>query len=325
MGNWIESLTLQDLLPYAVRLWRVLIILVAGYVATVILRRVIRTLRYRIGQILARHGETNELELNKRADTLAGILQKVIFIAIMLAAVFMALNELGFNVAPLLASAGVAGLAIGFGAQSLVKDVVTGFFMLLENQIRVGDIVMINGTGGVVEEINIRTTVLRDLEGIVHIFPNGSINTLANRTREFSYYVSDVGIAYKEDTDRVCEVLREVSKDMTEDAAYAPFILEPLEILGVDKFGDSAVVIKIRIKTLPGRQWFVGREMNRRIKKRFDESGIEIPFPHRSLYVGEASKPFRIQMSLPDRDELRTLVREVIEEMQVSGSSGAAR
>jgi small conductance mechanosensitive channel len=137
--------------------------------------------------------------------------------------------------------------------------------------------------------------------------------------------VSDVGIAYKEDTDRVCEVLREVSKDMTEDAAYAPFILEPLEILGVDKFGDSAVVIKIRIKTLPGRQWFVGREMNRRIKKRFDESGIEIPFPHRSLYVGEASKPFRIQMSLPDRDELRTLVREVIEEMQVSGSSGAAR
>lgn len=325
MGTWIESLTFQDLLPYAVRLWRVLIILVAGYVATVVLRRVIRTLRYRIGQVLAKRGETNELELNKRADTLAGILQKVVFIVIMLAALIMALNEMGFNVAPLLASAGVAGLAIGFGAQSLVKDVVTGFFMLLENQIRVGDIVAINGTGGVVEEINIRTTVLRDLSGTVHIFPNGSINTLANRTREFSFFVADVGVAYKEDTDRVCEVLREVSKDLCDDPEYGPFILEPLEILGVDGFGDSAVIIKVRIKTIPGRQWFVGREMNRRIKRRFDETGIEIPFPHRSLYVGEASKPFRIQMSLPDRDELRTLVREVIEEMQVSGGSGAVR
>ncbi len=325
MENWINSLTVPDLLPYLRHLIRVVVILVGAYIAIAILRRVIRTVRHHFGEVMTRHGETNQLELNKRADTLAGILQKVVTVLIVVAAIIMSLNELGFNIAPLLASAGIVGLAVGFGAQTLVKDVVTGFFMLLENHIRVGDIVGINGTGGVVEEINIRTTVLRDLSGTVHVFPNGSIETLSNRTREFSFFVFDVGVAYKEDTDRVNEVLMEVSADLCADPEYQPFILEPLEILGVDQFGDSAVVIKARIKTVPGKQWFVGRQANRRIKKAFDEKGIEIPFPHRSLYVGEASKPFRMEMALPDRNNLRTLVREVMEEMQVGGNSGGSR
>jgi small conductance mechanosensitive channel len=187
-------------------------------------------------------------------------------------------------------------------------------FLLVENQIRVNDVVVINGTGGLVEEINLRTTVLRSLDGTVHIFPNGAITSLSNMTREYSYYVFDVGVAYKEDTDRVVEVLREVGRELREDPEYAPLILEPLEVLGLDKFADSAVIIKARIKTLPVQQWKVGREMNRRIKKRFDELGIEIPFPHMSLYFGEASKPVRLQLDGATREELKALIREVLDE-----------
>ncbi len=212
----------------------------------------------------------------------------------------------------------MAGVALGFGAQSIVKDVISGFFLLIENQIRVNDVCVLNGTGGLVEEINLRTTVLRSLDGVVHIFPNGSITSISNMTREFSFYVFDVGVAYKEDTDKVSQVLRDIGAEMQADEEFADSILEPLEIMGVDKFADSAVIVKARIKTQPIRQWAVGREMNRRIKKRFDELGIEIPFPHMSLYFGEASKPIAITGGAAiDRDELKKTVREVLEEAGV--------
>ena len=149
---------------------------------------------------------------------------------------------------------------------------------------------------GAVQEIHLRTTVLRGLDGTVHVFRNGSISTLSNMTKRFSYYVVDLGVAYKEDTDRVCQVVREVVDEMQRDEKYRDSILEPVEILGVDDFADSAVVIKLRIKTLPIKQWEVGREFRRRIKYRFDQEGIEIPFPHLSVYVGEASKPFRLNI-----------------------------
>ena len=186
-------------------------------------------------------------------------------------------------------------LAVGFGAQTLVRDVISGFFLIFENHLRVGDVAMIEGTGGIVEAINLRTTVLRDLEGTVHVFPNGSFSRVSNRTKEFSYYVVDVGVAYKEDTDRVCEVLRAVAQDLQRDPAYSPSILAPLEVLGVDAFADSQVTIKVRIKTIPLKQWEVGRELRRRIKQAFDRHGIEIPFPHLSVYFGEASRPWRLE------------------------------
>lgn len=294
---------------------RVSIILLAALIAQWLLRGIIRRVKENVLEVMRRHSSGSDIEMTKRADTLAGIVRKALTAALWFVASMTALRQLGFDLAPILAGAGVAGVALGFGAQSIVKDVISGFFLLIENQIRVNDVCVLNGTGGLVEEINLRTTVLRSLDGVVHIFPNGSITSISNMTREFSYYVFDVGVAYKEDTDKVSEVLREIGAGMQADAEFQDAILEPLEILGVDKFADSAVIVKARIKTQPIRQWSVGREMNRRIKKRFDELGIEIPFPHMSLYFGEASKPIAITGGAAiDRDELKKTVREVLEE-----------
>ena len=217
--------------------------------------------------------------------TLGAIFRKTVTVAIYALAVAMVLKEAGFDIGPILAGAGVVGLAVGFGAQNLVRDVISGLFLLVENQIRVHDVVNINGTGGLVEEINLRTTVLRGLDGAVHIFPNGSIQTLSNLTREYSYYVFDIGVSYMEDTDHVASVMEEVADGLRSDAVYGPLILDPLEVLGVERFGESAVHLKARIKTKPIQQWRVGREMNRRLKKRFDELGIDLPYPQRTIHV----------------------------------------
>ena len=223
----------------------------------------------------------------KRAETLAHVVQDVARVLIVAVGSLMILSELGLNVAPLLAAAGIGGLAIGFGAQSLVKDMITGFFILLENQIRVGDVVEIAGVSGVVEEVRLRTIRLRDLSGNFHIVPNGSVDKVMNYTYLYSYYLFDVGVAYREDVDEVMAVLKDVGAELQTDPEFNSDILEPLEMLGVDQFADSAVIIKCRIKTQPIQQWRIGREMNRRIKKAFDAKGIEIPFPHVSVYWGE--------------------------------------
>jgi small conductance mechanosensitive channel len=199
----------------------------------------------------------------------------------------MILEKLGIQIGPILAAAGVLGLAVGFGAQKLVEDVISGFFILLEDQIRVNDVVVISGTGGLVEKVNLRMVVLRDLAGNVHYIRNGSIGTVTNMTKEYSRYVFDIGVAYREDTDEVVEVIKKVDEEMRADSGFKDLILEPIEILGVDKFADSAVIIKARTKTKPVQQWAVGREFNRRLKKKFDELGIEIPFPHTTLYMGQ--------------------------------------
>jgi len=212
-------------------------------------------------------------------------------------AALVVLRELGVEIGPILASAGVAGLAIGFGAQNLVRDVISGFFLILENQVRVGDVAVVNGTGGLVERVNFRTIVLRDLSGTVHVFPNGTITTLANLTREWSAYVFDIGVAYKEDVDRVMEIMREVGRELRADESFGHNMVADVEVFGVDAFADSAVVIKGRLRTKPIKQWDVGREYRRRLKHAFDAQGIEIPFPHRSIYFGEASKPILAQMT----------------------------
>jgi small conductance mechanosensitive channel len=192
-------------------------------------------------------------------------------------------------VRPILAGAGIVGLAVGFGAQYLVRDVIAGFFLVLEDQVRVGDVAVVNGTGGVVETVTFRTVVLRDDAGTVHIFPNGSVTTLANMTKGWSGYVVDVEIGYKEDPDRVIAAMRRVAEELRRDPAYGPLILEPIEIFGVDGFKEAGIVIKARLKTLPIRQWSVGREYRRRLVRAFAAEGIEVP--SRILQVLEVGKP----------------------------------
>ena len=219
------------------------------------------------------------IERAKRTRTLGTVIRNASTALIVGIAALMILRELRVDIAPVLAGAGIVGLAVGFGAQTLVRDIISGFFLILENQVRVGDAAAINGTPGLVEAINLRTIVLRDDEGTVHVFPNGAITTLANRSKEYSYYVIDVALSYNEDPDRVSAVLREVGEKLQADDRFGPFILEPLEILGIDAFADWWVQLRVRIKTVPLKQWEVGRELRRRILKAFEENGIDIPLP----------------------------------------------
>ncbi len=231
----------------------------------------------------------------KRVKTLTGLLRIICLTLVWIVGIVMSLDQIGLDITPILAGAGIVGLAVGFGAQNLVRDVINGFFVILENQVRVGDVAIVNGTGGLVEAISFRTITLRDLSGKVHIFPHGTVTTMANMTKGWSAYVMNIGVAYKVDTDRVAEIMREVGKDLQQDEPFGKKMLEPIEILGVEAFGESAVEIKVRIKTLPIEQWGVGREYRRCFKKAFDRKNIEIPFPHRTLYMGEASPPWVVK------------------------------
>jgi len=232
----------------------------------------------------------DEPEFLKRTQTLGSIVRYALTVVIFIVASMTVLKEFGIEIGPLLAAAGIVGLAIGFGAQSLVKDVISGFFILLEDQIRVGDVVQISGKGGLVERVNLKTTILRDLAGNVHYVPNGQIDVVTNMTKDYSRYVFDIGIAYREDVDEVIEVIKEVDGEMRNDPEFKDDIIEPIEILGLDQFANSAIVIKARTTTMPIKQWRIGREFNRRLKKKFDERNIEIPFPHVTLYMGQDKK-----------------------------------
>ena len=243
-----------------------------------------------------RHEGESVEEVEKRVGTLASILQRTASFLLWGVVGMIVLRELGVDVAPLIAGAGVAGLAVGFGAQNLVRDVLSGFFMIVDNQIRAGDVVVINGTAGLVESLNLRRTTLRDVEGMVHIFPNGSINSLSNRTMGWSAAVFDIGVAYHEDTDRVAALMQEVGDALAGDPAYAGAVLERFEILGVDAFQESAVVVKARLKTRPGEQWRLGREYRRRLKKAFEAAGIEVPFPQRVLTLGATARPLDVRV-----------------------------
>lgn len=240
------------------------------------------------------------LERAKRARTLGSVITNIATVVVLGIAALMILQEFRVNISPALTGAGILGVALGFGAQNLVKDLIGGFLLILENQIRVGDVVAINGTGGLVEAINLRTTILRDEEGTVFIFPNGSITTLANRSMQFSYYVLNLPLAYGVDTDKATAVVQELADRMQKEDRYAPFILAPLEILGVDAFEQTAVRLKVRIKTAPLKQWDVGRELRRRIYATFGERGIELWSPQKSLNVNPGGPaPARAR---PDND-----------------------
>ena len=274
---------------------RVLMMLVIAWIVVGIFKVMLRKMEKRLVQRGQEEGDV-PTEAAKRAETLVRLLRQGVVIVVWVMFGLVILRQLGVEIGPILASAGVAGLAVGFGAQNLVRDVISGFFMILENQVRVGDVAIVNGTGGLVERVNFRTIVLRDLSGVVHVFPNGTVSTLANLTREWSAYVFDIGVAYKEDTDRVIQIMKQVGEELRDDVHFGRLMVADVEIFGVDAFADSAVIIKGRLKTLPIKQWEVGREFMRRIKKTFDREGIEIPFPHQSIYFGEASKPFLAQL-----------------------------
>ncbi len=272
---------------------RILLIAIVAAIA-------IRAVRFgltKLQDILMKWKEQQEQEriaAEKRVKTLTGLLNAIATTLVWVIAVIMGLDQIGLDITPIIAGAGIAGLAVGFGAQNLVRDVINGFFIILENQIRIGDVAIVNGTGGLVEAITYRTITLRDLHGTVHIFPNGTVTTLSNMTTGWSGCVLDIRVAYKEDTDKVAAVMRQVGEELQQDPDLGPKILEPMEIMGVDRFGESEVIVRGRLKTVPIQQWTVGREYRRRLKKAFEREGIEIPFPHRTLYMGEASRPFAV-------------------------------
>lgn len=273
----------------------IIVILLFAVVALRVVAYILKRVRHLVVARVNKRGKADAVEQEKRVETLLGILSSSLRITIWAMILMLLLRKLGVDIAPLIAGAGIVGLAIGFGAQELVRDVISGFFMLLEDHIRAGDVAIVNGTGGLVQSIGLRTTVLRDLSGVVHVFQNGKISSLSNMTKEWSAMVFDIGVAYKEDTDSVVAVMKEVAAGLQADPEYADKILEPLEVFGVDQFGDSAVVIKARIKTRPIEQWAVGREYRRRLKYAFDKRGIEIPFPHRTVYWGAEIAPLEMR------------------------------
>jgi len=238
-----------------------------------------------INRHLERLSRDAEAARTARVRTLLPMLRTALRILLIIVVGLIMLNELGVNIAPLLAGAGVIGIAIGFGSQKLVQDLINGVFLLAEDAIAVGDVVHVAGQGGVVEALSIRSIRLRSLDGTVHIVPFSAVTTVSNMTKDFAFAVFDIGVAYGEDTDRVVEVLRALGAEMRAEPRWANVIREPLEVMGVDRFLDSAVVIRCRFRTNPGSQWAVSREFNRRYKKRFDEVGIEIPFPYRKVVV----------------------------------------
>jgi moderate conductance mechanosensitive channel len=248
---------------------------------------------------------TGDPEQTKRLETLGRAFRYISGVLITLIAGMLVLSEVGISIAPILASAGVIGIAVGFGAQSLIKDYFTGFFLLVENQVRQGDVVQVADKGGLVEEITLRYIRLRDYEGTVHFIPNSQVVTVTNRSRGFAFAVIDIHVAYKENTDRVYEVMRRVGAEQRADAEVGDRILEDLEIAGVDKWDNSAVVIRCRFKVRPLEQWGVRREYLRRLKMAFDAEGIEIPFPHLTIYAGQDSKavPMPIRMLEGERAE----------------------
>lgn len=247
-------------------------------IAALIILRLVKAAINRVGQRMQSRGST--LDDQKRVETLTRVLKYVANVVVLLLGALIALGTIGISIAPVLAAAGVVGLAVGFGAQSLVKDYFTGIVLLMENQIRAGDFIEVGGKSGTVENVTLRYVRMRDAQGNVHFVPNGQIDSVTNSTMEFAYALIDVGIAYKEEVDAAIQVMQKVGAELAEDKEWSVKITEPMATFGVQELADSAVVVRVRFKTTPGDQWGVRREYNKRIKAAFDNVGIEIPFPH---------------------------------------------
>ncbi len=269
---------LQGLGGVAVSGLRICVILVVAWLAIAAAQRAIRGLRIRIASRLG------DREAVQRAETLGRVFRYLAAVIVSLIAGMLVLGELGVSVAPILGAAGVVGLAVGFGSQSLVRDYFTGFFLLVEDQIRQGDVVKLGEHAGLVEQVTLRYVQLRDYDGNVHFVPNGMITSVVNMGRGHAQAVVDIGVAYGADIDTAMALMHEVAAELRRDPAHADRILDGLEMAGVERWADSSVVIRARLKVAPLQQWTVRREYLRRLKKAFDEAGIEIPFPQLVLH-----------------------------------------
>lgn len=249
---------------------------------------------------------SGDLLRERRGKTLSQLLRSVGRVVVVVVALLMTFN-LFVDIGPLLAGAGILGLAVSFGAQSLVKDVISGFFILLENQFSVGDVIEAGGKSGVVEKMTLRVVTLRDVEGTMHVVPNGEIKVVSNKTRGWARAVVDVGIAYDADVDQVMAVVRDEAERFAADPAWVPLLDGPIEVLGVDKLDDSAVVLRTLVRTQPGSQWSAGRELRRRLKRRFDAEGIEIPFPQRTVHL-------RLEQPPADAAQVSAAIRAIAPE-----------
>lgn len=277
----MNNISILDYQHLPMDLLRVAIILTLAWLLMGLSRKLIRVFRNYMNT------RADSAEETRRIETLARVFRHTSTAVISLVAGMLALSELGISIAPILGAAGVVGIAVGFGAQSLIKDYFNGFFMLLENQIRQGDVVEVCGKTGLVEDITLRYVSLRDYEGSVHYVPNGLITTVTNKSRGYANAVIDVSVAYRESVDEVCEVMREVAAQLRASETFGPRILEDIEIAGVQDWADSAVIVRCRFKTVALEQWGVRREFLQRLKDAFDARGIEIPYPHLTLYAGQ--------------------------------------
>jgi small conductance mechanosensitive channel len=279
-GNWLATDGL-----------RIVLILFMSWVVTRVARRVIPRVMSSI--MLGQASTADHDEVLKRSETLSSVFVGAAVALIYVSALFMVLTELSVPIGPVLGGFGIAGIAVGFGAQYLVRDLIAGIFILAENQYRTGDVVTIAGISGLVESINLRRTVLRDLDGQVHVIPNGEITVSSNKTKYWSRVNLDIGVAYKEDVDQVIEVLNEIGEEIAADPYYGLMLITPPQVLRLNSLDDSAVTFKMLGDCKPMKQWEIMGEMRKRIKTRLDAEGIEIPFPHQTVYWGDAQPPFR--------------------------------
>lgn len=320
MQTWAEFLNPERVAALAGALVRMAVIVLLAWVALGIIRRAVERVRQnwlRVSAAAARRSflpgtgisSTNFEELEKRSRTIARLALQALSALVLTVALISVADQAGFEIRALLGAAGILSLAVGFGARNLVQDVITGLFLLVEDQIREGDVVRLGQASGLVEEISLRHVRLRSADGTVHIVPNGGITSVSNLSHQFSFYVLDLKLSYQADIDRVATLLAEIGQELRADPVLGVDILDELEILGVDSFHAHGPVLKMRIKTMPRRQWMVGRALNRRIKQRFDELGIAFPLPARRLYPGDVPPSL-----LPSREALKQQVRALLAE-----------
>jgi moderate conductance mechanosensitive channel len=277
LNNWIKQIV-PWLMSHGLK---ILLIIVGTYILKIVLSRIISK-AVRIA-VVSDKTMSEEAE-KKREDTLIRILIGALNISLISISTLIILKELGIEIGPILAGAGILGLALGFGGQYLIRDIISGLFIIIENQYRIGDVININGTGGLVEDISLRKTTIRDLNGTVHHIPHGEIKIVSNLSKNFARINLDIGIAYNSDMEHVIKVINQTGAELADDPQYKDQIIKPPAFLRVDDFGDSAIVIKILGETKPLKQWEITGELRKRIKVAFDREGIEIPFPQRVIH-----------------------------------------
>ncbi|MCL4794169.1 MAG: mechanosensitive ion channel family protein [Bryobacteraceae bacterium] len=308
----------RDLDDNLIRILHGFAYLLGAALLTMVVSSLVRRLRnYWLDQMRERKGVAG-IEMEKQTRTMASLMRRLAVTVIWALGIALALGQFGLNVAPLLAGAGVAGIAIGFAAQSILKDWINGFFLLTEGQIRIHDVIQVGNVTGAVEKMTLRTIALRGFDGALHVIANGTVQSFTNKTLLFSYYVFEIGVDYSEDPARMMQLMREVDQALRDDAQFGPLILEPLDIVGVDRFAETGVIVKARLKTLPSQQWRAGREFNKRLQQRCGEAGLAIATAQRAVQLFERGDPAaesrRLVFDPLARQELKEIVREVVRE-----------